>query len=68
MELQDIEKEKWYIVNEIFKNGSKSIYGTNLGTNYIFTQRQLRGIKGSLKRYGYDYEVYEVNIQVLNKV
>lgn len=68
MELQDIEKQKWYVVNKIFKNGTKYVYGANLGLNYIFRQNQLRGVKASLKRYGYDYEVYEVNIQVLNKV
>ena len=68
MELQDIEKEKWYVVNLISKNGTKSVYGTNLGTNYIFRQNQLRGIKASFKRQGRNYEVYEVNIQVSNKV
>lgn len=68
MNLEQFKNEKWYVVYYICKNGDKGLYGTNLGTNYIFRKNQIKNIKTNCKKHGFDYEVHEVKVQILDKI
>lgn len=57
-----------YIVYEICSNGDRYMYSKNFGVDYIFTTKQLRGVLAHLKRKNIKYEVYKVELNVLNKI
>lgn len=57
-----------YIVYEICRNGDRYMYSKNFGVDYIFTTKQLRGVLAHLKRKNIKYEVYKVELNVLNKI
>lgn len=57
-----------YIVYQICHNGDRYMYSKNFGVDYIFTTKQLRGVLAHLKRKNIKYEVYKVELNVLNKI
>ena len=57
-----------YIVYEICRNGDRYMYSKNYGVDYIFTTKQLRGVLAHLKRKNLSYEVYKVELNILDKV
>lgn len=61
-------KQDLYIVYEICLDGSKYLYSKTFGVDYIFTTKQLKGVLAHLKRKNIKYEVYKVELNVLNKV
>ena len=64
MRIEDFNNTEWYIVYEIFLDGSKSIYGMNLDKMPIMNKKQLRTVKSHLKRRGLKYEVQRVSVQL----
>lgn len=64
MLIEDFNNTEWYIVYEIFLDGSKSIYGMNLDKMPIMNKKQLRTVKSHLKRKGVKYEVQRVSVQL----
>ena len=64
MQIEDFNNTEWYIVYEIFLDGSKSIYGMNLDKMPIMNKKQLRTVKSHLKRKGVKYEVQRVSVQL----
>lgn len=64
MLIEDFNNTEWYIVYEIFLDGSKSIYGMNLDKMPIMNKKQLRTVKAHLKRKGVNYEVQRVSVQL----
>jgi len=64
MRIEDFNNTEWYIVYEIFLDGSKSIYGMNLDKTPIMNKKQLRTVKSHLKRKGVKYEVQRVSVQL----
>ena len=64
MRIEDFNNTEWYIVHEIFLDGSKSIYGMNLDKMPIMNKKQLRTVKSHLKRKGVKYEVQRVSVQL----
>ena len=64
MRIEDFNNTEWYIVYEIFLDGSKSIYGMNLDKMPIMNKKQLRTVKSHLKRRGLNYEVQRVSVQL----
>lgn len=65
---EDFLKSDFYIVYEIFLNGSKSIYGTDLDKNFILRKRQLKTVLSHLKRKGIDFEVFKVDVTIKEKI
>lgn len=64
MRIEDFNNTEWYIVYEIFLDGSKSIYGINLDKTQILNKQQLKTVKSHLKRKGVKYEVQRVSVQL----
>lgn len=65
-DFEEFKNKKWYVVVEIFKDGSKSFYGTGLGNNFVLREEQLRGVKAHCTRNNIKYEIHEVKIQFLD--
>lgn len=53
---------------EIFLDGSKSIYGTDSGKNFILRKRQLKTVLSYLKRKGIEFEVFKVDVTIKEKI
>lgn len=68
MKIEEFDNTEWYIVYVIYKNGSKSIYGINNGKTQILHKNQLKTVKSYLKKQGLEYEVYNVSVEIKNKV
>jgi hypothetical protein len=65
---EDFLKSDFYIVYEIFLDGSKSIYGTDLDKNFILRKRQLKTVLSHLKRKGIKFEVFKVDVIIREKI
>lgn len=68
MRIEDFKNQEYYVVYEIFKDGSKSVYGAELDKYHILTKNQLRGVKAYFTRCGGNYEIYKVSVQMGERV
>ena len=65
---KDFLKSDFYVVYQIFLDGSKSIYGTSLDKNFILRKRQLQTVLSHLKRKGVGFEVFKVDVTIKEKI
>ena len=62
----DVIENNWYVVYGICRNGDKFIYGMHQDTCPFINDKQLRTVKATLKRQGFDCEVHKVKIELLD--
>lgn len=68
MYLKDLEQQEYFVVNTVFKDGSKAIHGMELGKVHLLTKNQLRGVKAYHTRHNCNYEIYKVSVKLGERI